>query len=138
MILARQHKLLNREADLSSAKPSAEAMLTLAGRIAEIRSARKELLPTGKIGEPGWDMILALYLATARGHKLTVSNLCDASDAPPTTALRWLDRLLELKMVSRRKHQTDARIVYIELEPEASQSVESFLTQAWATLYPST
>jgi DNA-binding MarR family transcriptional regulator len=81
-------------------------------------------------------MIFALYLAAVRGAELNVSNVCEVSDAPPTTALRWLERLLELKMVRRRKHPTDNRVAFIELELETSKLVEAFLREAWATFYP--
>ena len=66
-------------------KPSVCELIALARRIGEVRNARKEILPAGQFGEPGWDMMLALYLASIRGEFLTVTNVCDASDAPPTT-----------------------------------------------------
>jgi len=138
MSFAQPNKLQGPEVTKAEevVKPSVCELIALARRIGEVRNARKEILPAGQFGEPGWDMMLALYLASIRGEFLTVTNVCDASDAPPTTALRWLDRLLELKMVRRRKHPTDARMVYIELEPHSSELVESFLRRAWSTFYP--
>lgn len=115
--------------------PQVEDLVALARRIAKVRSARKELLPAAKLGEPGWDMILALYLANIRGERLTVSNVCAASDTPPTTAFRWLTRLIELDMVTRHNHPTDARVIYIHLQPVAAQLIEAFLFRAWSNFY---
>jgi DNA-binding MarR family transcriptional regulator len=122
--------------DLVSNEPTAPELMTLARRIGAVRGARKDIFPAGQFGEPGWDMIFALYLAAVRGEELNVSNVCEVSDAPPTTALRWLERLLELKMIRRRKHPTDNRVAFIELELETSKLVEAFLREAWATFYP--
>lgn len=118
-----------------SGEPSVDDLVALAGRISAVRAARKELLPAGKFGEPGWDMMLALYLATLAGQRMTVSNMCEASDAPPTTALRWLDRLIELDLVTKKSHPTDARVIYVTLQPDSEILVKTFLLRAWSTFY---
>ena len=123
--------------DPPHAPPSTADLLSLAERITSIRSVRKEILPSTLFGEPGWDMMLALYVASMKGHRLTITNVCDASDAPSTTALRWLDRLAELDMVRRLPHPTDLRVIFIELAPAAGELLETFLSHSWAALYPS-
>ena len=117
--------------------PTTADLLSLAERITSIRSARKEILPSTLFGEPGWDMMLALYVASKKGQRLTITNVCDASDAPSTTALRWLDRLVELDMVRRLPHATDLRVIFIELAPGAGELLETFLSHSWSALYPS-
>ena len=64
--------------------PTTADLLSLAERITSIRSARKEIRPSTLFGEPGWDMMLALYVASKKGQRLTITNVCDASDAPST------------------------------------------------------
>jgi DNA-binding MarR family transcriptional regulator len=122
--------------DPPNAPPTSADLVLLAERIASIRSVRKEILPSTLFGEPGWDMMLALYVASMKGQRLTVTNVCDASDAPSTTALRWLDRLVELDMVRRLPHPTDLRVIFIELAPAAGQLLETFLSHSWSALYP--
>ncbi len=80
-------------------------------------------------------MLLALYEADTAGHRMTISNLCYSSQAPDTTALRWLDKLVELNLIHRRKNPLDARIVFIELEPGAKSAIRSYLCELWFKLY---
>ena len=80
-------------------------------------------------------MLLALYRADAAGHRATVTNLCYASNAPVTTALRWLEKLVELKLVRRKDNPLDARSTYVELEAEARTAVHAYLLDLWATIY---
>ena len=80
-------------------------------------------------------MLLALYHTSCTGSRLTVSNLCQYSHAPDTTALRWIDRLVELGLASRRPNPLDARVVFIELEPSGHSKIEDYLLQAWLLFY---
>jgi hypothetical protein len=41
-------------------------------------------------------------------------------------------------MVVRRSHPTDARVILVDLQPEASDLIEAFLRRAWATFYAPT
>ena len=123
--------------DPSDVLPTTADLVSLAERITSIRQMRKQTLPSTLFGEPGWDMMLALYIASKHGQRLTVTNVCDASDAPSTTALRWLDRLVELDMVRRIPHPTDLRVIFIDLAPVAGELLETFLSHSWSALYPS-
>jgi DNA-binding MarR family transcriptional regulator len=100
-----------------------------------MRRRRADFLSADLFAEPGWEMLLALYEANCAGHRMTSTNLCSASNAPPTTALRWLDNLAELGLVRRRKNPLDGRIVFIELEPNARTAIEAYLCDAWMLFY---
>ena len=78
-------------------------------------------------GEPAWDMMLALYVAEQEGGRLTVSRLAKLSEAPLTTAIRWIDYLDQARLISRRTHPTDARVVIIELTETARDKLETYL-----------
>lgn len=122
--------------DNVNAIPQTGDLLALAREITSARVMRKSHFPTELFGEPAWDMLLALYQETGFGRRITVSNLCRASESPSTTALRWIERLEELKMVTRRKNPLDARIVFIELAPEAHQLIEDYLMRTWVSTTP--
>lgn len=69
----------------------------------------------GIFGEPGWDMLLDLYIAWKQSRKISVSSICIAAAVPPTTALRHLSRMLQLGLATRRPDPDDSRRVWIEL-----------------------
>ena len=109
----------------------------LAEKISTIRAARSGVFPAGLFGEPGWDMLLALYQASGAQQRMTVTHMCDASHAPTTTALRWIENLVQLGMVFRRANPLDGRVVFIEMAAEAHRTVESYLMEVWVTFYSS-
>lgn len=129
----------NRTAGSASSErresPSPEGLLDLASKLHKSRVRRGVFFSPDLFSEPGWEMLFALYRADAAGHRLTVSNLCFASQGPDTTALRWIDKLLELHLVFKKKNPLDARSYFIELEPEARIAVHAYLLDQWLTFY---
>jgi DNA-binding MarR family transcriptional regulator len=66
---------------------------------------------------------------------MTVTSLCSASLCPDTTALRWLDRLGQLGLVRRLKSPLDARVFFIDLQPEARNAINNYLREMWNSLF---
>lgn len=64
---------------------------------------------------PRWNIMLDLFIQECRGKRVTVTGACIASLAPPTTALRHIQILEEVKMVVRARHPDDARSSYLTL-----------------------
>jgi DNA-binding MarR family transcriptional regulator len=118
-------------ADSKAAPPPTRAeLVAFAKRISAMRSCRSSFLNDDLLGEPGYDMLLALFIANAEEHSLTVSDLTRASGVPSTTALRWMATLQEKGLTRRRLNNLDARMVFIELEPEGRDQVAAFLEKA--------
>ena len=121
--------------DHVTASPRPDQLAALAAKIHGARSRRFAILGSDVIGESGWEMLVALYRSEAQGHRTTISNLCLASHAPQSTALRWIEKLVELGMVHRRKNPLDSRVIFIELNPSTRQAVYDYLSDVWTTLY---
>lgn len=115
--------------------PSFDQLVGLAAALSSARGQRREFLDPGLFGEPGWDMLLALFCAEGKGQRLTVSDVCVASESPQTTALRWLDRLKQLDFVERHASRADARVVYVILTPAAHQAIENYLLNIWGLMF---
>ena len=110
-------------------------LVALAQKILLARSMRRTFMSNDFFAEPGWEMLLSLFCADAAGHRMTVSNLCHASCSPDTTALRWLEKLLERDMVRRRSNPLDARVIFIELQPSARSAIRSYLSDSLRVFY---
>ena len=70
--------------------PSNETLADFACKLYQSRRLRTRYINASLLGEPVWDMLLALYCFSARGEALTVSGLCHAAEVPQTTALIWV------------------------------------------------
>jgi len=95
--------------------------------IAERRVERYQYLPAEMFGEPAWDMLLDLYLASGDGKSISVSSACIASRAPATTALRWLRRMEQLGLVARVNDDNDRRRVYVTITDAAKRALADWL-----------
>ena len=123
--------------DCVDAAPGAEQLVALAEKIQGLRERRDVFFGGTLISETGWQMLIALVQSDAACHCMTVSNICRASHAPATTALRWLERLVEFGLVRRDHSPSDARVVFVQLEPRAKAAIYAYLSEIWTMLYGS-
>lgn len=107
-----------------------EEFVALACSMYEMRRLRNRFLTASILGEPVWDMLLALYCFTARGEALSVSGLCHAANVPPTTALRWVQLLEQKKIIIRSKDRNDARRTFLVLTACGEEMMTGYLTAA--------
>ena len=97
------------------------------------RRIRDGLFPEGIFADPAWDMLLDLFACSLEGTKVSVSDACSAASVPPTTALRWVDRLEDCGLVERHPDPLDSRRIYVELTFLATSRIELWLN---TTFYP--
>lgn len=71
--------------------------------------------------------MLALYMAEGEGYRLRISEICDESGVPPTTALRWIEKLVAMGLARKRANPTDLRSSYIEITEQASERMSACL-----------
>lgn len=90
------------------------------------RNLRRKYFPSELFSEPGWNILLDMYDSLLRDRAVCVTDACIASQSPPTTALRWLQRLEELGLVERRPSTSDSRVTYLSLSEQAVQSLREY------------
>lgn len=106
---------------------SEQRLVDLACKLYQSRRLRARFINTSLLGEPVWDMLLALYCFSGRGEALSVSGLCHAAGVPPTTALRWVQIMEQKKLVKRSKDSKDGRRAFVSLTAEAKTLMEDYL-----------
>lgn len=84
-------------------------------------------------GEPGWDILLDLYIAHAEGKPVSVSSACIGSASPPTTGLRWLGVLSEQDLVAREHDTEDQRRVLVRLTDKALEAMGEYFSSSAST-----
>lgn len=111
----------------AAADVSEDELTELACRIYESRRQRARFLSMSLLGEPVWDMLLALYCFTARGRRMSVSSLCYASSVPQTTALRWVSVMEERKLIAKVKDEKDGRRLFVVLDEHGRDLMQRYL-----------
>lgn len=99
----------------------------LACRIYESRRVRAKFLSSSLLGEPVWDMLLALFCFSHRGEFLSISGLCQASGVPESTALRRVQIMEQRKLIARRRDVLDGRRTWVKLSHEGLSLMKQYL-----------
>jgi DNA-binding MarR family transcriptional regulator len=87
----------------------------LAKDILRARADLREKLPKGTLGDPTFEMLLAIYCSCEEGLKVSVHGACCSSGVPVTTALRWIRLLEQNGLVIRNDDPHDGRRAFLTL-----------------------
>jgi len=67
------------------------------------------------VSDPGWDILLDLYVNHMQARPVFVCGLCLAAQVPQTTALRWIATLEKRGLVDRAPDANDRRRSFVRL-----------------------
>ena len=92
------------------------------------RRRRSAIFGAQMFSEPAWEILLTLY-ADQQAQRHTQSGVIDASGTSKTTALRWIDYLLERDFIRREDHPTDKRLKFLALSENGLNLLEMYLSE---------
>lgn len=98
----------------------------LASWIFTTRRLRDDAFGPGLFSDPAWDILLDLYAARARGEKVQISSVSPMSGVPPSTARRWVRKLIDLHLLERSKDRNDRRLSFVKLTDEGAGRMSRF------------
>lgn len=82
------------------------------------------------VSNPGWDIMLDLFINQMRARPVFVCGLCLAAKVPQTTALRWIGNLERNGLVVRSPDQKDRRRSYVRLTETGADRMRQVLDAA--------
>lgn len=92
------------------------------------RRAREDILRGEWFGDPAWDILLDLLASSYESRHVSIGSACIAAAVPQTTALRWVNRLVDAGALLRRSDPCDGRRNYLMLEPALAARLELWVT----------
>ena len=99
------------------------------------RTMRPDVPGLATYGEPGWNMLLDLYIHEKSGKRLGVTALSIGSNAPATTALRYINALVEAGWFERHDDSVDQRRAFIALSAEATRVLDDYIDEVTTKLW---
>jgi len=101
----------------------------------ELRKMRSKNISAEYLKEPGWDMMLELFVQKCRGKAISINSLCHASGAAMTTALRWIGTLENNGDATSRMSCEDGRVRLVEMTQDAFERMKhTMLMQHYRTI----
>lgn len=107
----------------------AETLAQFARNLISGRRKRESLFPPLLFSDPAWDMLLDLFASEAEGKKISVTSLSIASASPQSTAQRWIDTLVDKKLILREPDPADRRRIYVRLSNSGYQNLYQYLDE---------
>ena len=102
-------------------------LANVAKRILREFGERKNHFEMDLFADPVWLILLDLYAHNSTGKSVSVSSLCIASWAPPTTALRWIKLMASRGLIEKFNDPTDGRRVYVNLSKASFEKMTAYL-----------
>lgn len=106
-----------------------ESAVEAAERAYRDRRNRSKQFDEKLFSEPAWDILLDLFIHQSRNEEVTIKSACIGSNAPDTTALRWLKVLEEHGLLKSSADRNDQRCRLVALTPEGFESMSRYLEQ---------
>lgn len=79
-------------------------------------------------GEPGWEVLIVLFIHHCEGKKIATVALASAALSPMTTVLRWINRLCDAGLTIKVSDPTDGRRHFVELTPFTLSHLEAYFS----------
>ena len=100
------------------------------------RQLRQRFFPADLFADPAWDILLDLTAARGEGVNVSVSSLCIASGAAPTTALRWITLMTDAGLLSRENDTRDRRRAFIRLTESGANAMARYFAALGSEALP--
>ncbi|MCP5396287.1 MAG: hypothetical protein H6918_06085 [Sphingomonadaceae bacterium] len=107
-------------------------LASLANAEYQQRRDREKFFEADLLGEPAWDILLDLFVQEARDKKTSVTSACIASGAAPTTALRYIEMLVQKGLVEKVPSTTDSRVTFVRLTSASRKTMTAYLARQLA------
>ena len=128
-LMARLRALLEMNGPVEPARRELAATAAMARQVARMqreRHARQKFLSPSAASEPAWPILLEMLAAALAGEAASVKRLTYASAVPPTTALRWINVLVEEGYAVRHRGEQDARLTLLSLSQKGQGALQDY------------
>ena len=133
-ILCRIDNLLRIVDEVPSAdlqlKGAGAEMVDAAARALKAEQERAEFFGPDMFPNPGWAILLQIFVSGAKGDAVDTDALCAAAGVPETVALRHLAVLVSAKLVRRQPRRGSPETTCLTLTPAGEKALCDYFSRA--------
>lgn len=111
-----------------SGEGSPEQLISLAREIQVFRKRRSRWLPPHTLGEPAWDILLALFVAAGEGRTLAIGQVGQETGTAQTTVFRTLAILHRAGLITRTRDAAWRTRVLLGLSEQGEKAMRGALS----------
>ena len=93
---------------------------------------RSQTLDTGNglFADECWNMCLDIYICGLKDERVTVSAIAHSSGIPMTTAMRYINVMVDQNLIEKSPNPADNRMIFVSITADCRQKLESLLASA--------
>lgn len=99
----------------------------LVRKLTRVEAARASVIGGKILGDPAWNILLDLLLASLEGRRVAVSSACIVTGVATTTALRLINRMIRDGVLVRVPDEADGRRDYLHIAPDVETALKGYL-----------
>lgn len=99
----------------------------MARRLLEISHQIDGVFEGPLLANPGWDILLDLFIQRSEGKRISIISVCIAANAPTSTVLRYLQAMMDAGTITRSASVEDSQGLLISLSDEAYAKMKAIL-----------
>ena len=81
-----------------------------ARRLLEISRQANTVLEGSLLSNPGWDILLDLFIQRSEGKRISIISVCVAANAPTSTVLRYIQAMMDSGTIVKRPSPSDTAV----------------------------
>jgi len=79
------------------------------------------------LSNPGWNILLDLFIQRSERKPVSMISVCIAANAPTSTALRYVQAMLDSGMIVKTHSADDSQELLVELADTTYSAMQSIL-----------
>jgi len=93
---------------------------------------KSRILDTGNglFANSCWNMCLDVYICDLKDQRVTVSAIAHSSGIPMTTAMRYINLMVEQGLLTKTPNSEDNRMIFVSVSADCSEKIEQLLLSA--------
>ena len=103
-------------------------LLAEARRLSAQRRMRDRVFGPDLFTNPAWNILIELFIAAEEGRNVTIKSACVAAGVPQSTALRHIAYLVDVRLVARAQHPSDARSASLKLTDRGRAKMVTYIS----------
>jgi DNA-binding MarR family transcriptional regulator len=94
--------------------------------LVKLSNLKKKIFDENQFHDPVWEMFIELALASSTGRQLSVTSLSLASNAPASTAVRYIDIMVQKGMFEKVVDRNDRRRTFVRLTEKGAEKMNAY------------
>ena len=77
-----------------------------------------------------WNMCLDIFICDLKEQRITVSSIAHSSGIPMTTAMRYINVMVEQGLLHKTPNSADNRMIFVSVSEDCSEKIRELLMSA--------